>query len=279
MKIMMVGSGNAFTMKGFQTNAMLSRNGKNMLIDAGSDIRFSLRAIGMSYKDVDSLYVTHLHADHIGGIEYLAFCTYFDPTVKEKIRLVANNDLLREMWNHSLQGGLKSVQGKQTTLVDFFDISSVRRNDGFEWEGVGFKIVQTVHIMDGYAIVPSFGLMIEDPDTNKRIFYPGDTQFNPNQIKDFYKVADLIIQDCETGPFPSGVHAHYSELTTLPQEVKAKMALVHFQDNVRDDYTAWNKTARLDGFFANWGEKFTPFIQDGSSMDTFELWPNRQSQT
>ena len=47
---------------------------------------------------------------------------------------------------------------------------------------------------------------------------------------DFYKQADLIIQDCETTPFKSGVHANYSELVTLPLEIKTKMMLLHYQD-------------------------------------------------
>jgi ribonuclease BN (tRNA processing enzyme) len=271
MLITMIGTGSAFTMKGYQTNAVMSRNGKNMLVDAGSDVRFSLAKAKMSYKDIDAMYITHLHADHIGGIEYLAFCTYFDPSVKENIHLIANNELLRDLWNHSLQGGLKSIQGRQMGLMDFFDLMSVRKNESFEWEGIGFRIVQTVHIMDGYAIVPSYGLLIDDPDSKKKIFYTGDTQFNPNQIRDFYAMSDLIIQDCETGKFPSGVHAHYDELKTLPVDIKKKMRLVHFQDNVRDNYEDWNNVARADGFFSHTGPvgtEYPPFVADGEEMDT-----------
>jgi ribonuclease BN (tRNA processing enzyme) len=93
--------------------------------------------------------------------------------------------------------------------------------------------------MDGYSIVPSYGLMIDDPDVvigkfNKpaKIFFTGDTQFAPKQLMTFYDQADLIIQDCETSPFKSGVHAHYNELITLPAEIKSKMVLVHYNDNV-----------------------------------------------
>lgn len=72
------------------------QNDKHLLIDAGTDIRFSLRRRDYSYKDIDAIYLSHLHSDHIGGLEYLAFASYFDPTIEDKIQLFGNNKLLRK---------------------------------------------------------------------------------------------------------------------------------------------------------------------------------------
>ena len=238
MKITFAGSGSAFTKRNYQTNLIITRNRKHFLIDAGGDIRFSLDDIGMSYKDIDALYITHLHGDHIGGLEYLAFCTFFDPSVVDKITLIANNDVTRELWSHSLQGGLKSIQGRKMTLHDYFDVQMIKRNGKFYWEDITVSIVQSVHIMDEYSIVPSYGLMITNPDEQakyKKIYITGDSQFNPNQIIDFYKEADLIIQDCETTPYNSGVHANFMELKTLPEEIKNKMILQHYSDTVMEN--------------------------------------------
>jgi ribonuclease BN (tRNA processing enzyme) len=109
-----------------QTNTIIEQNGKNFLIDAGGDIRFSLAACGLSYKDIDSAYFTHLHADHVGGVEYLAFCSYFDPTMDEKISFIGNSELVREGWNNSLKGGLKSIQGKKL-FISWMSILSFPR--------------------------------------------------------------------------------------------------------------------------------------------------------
>jgi hypothetical protein len=90
--------------------------------------------------------------------------------------------------------------------------------------------------------------MIREPDSTRKIYFTSDAQFNPNQIKDFYKQADVIIQDCETAPYMSGVHAHYSELSTLDPSYKSKMWLIHRQDNILDNFEANNKSAIDVGF-------------------------------
>lgn len=65
-----------------------------------------------------------------------------------------------------------------------------------------------------------------------------DTQFSPEQIKNFYDMADLIFHDCETGEFESGVHAHYNQLKTLPEKFTKKMWLYHYQDGELPDAKA-----------------------------------------
>ena len=228
---------------------LITHNGKNLLIDAGTDIRFSLRDVGLSYKDINAIYLTHCHSDHVGGFEYLAFTTYFDPSCTEKIQLFGNSKLLRLAWNNSLKGGLESVQVKVLNLNDYFDVCMIPDNGSFIWQDIKFRIVQSVHIMNGFCIVPTYGLMIEYK--GKTIYYTGDVQCNPNQIKDFYDKSDLIIQDCETA-YKSGVHAHYSELTELNEKIRNKMYLVHFQDNILDKeghlLEEWKEKAKNNGF-------------------------------
>jgi len=261
MKIGFLGTGSAFTLKNFQSNLLVEQNGKHLLLDAGSDIRFSLKSVGLSYRNIDAVYISHLHADHAGGIETLALCSYFDVT-KEKIKLFGSGELLRRGWEDTWKGGLESIQGKLLSLGDFFSITPVKPNSFFEWEGIRFDLVQSIHIMNGYCIVPCYGLMIRCPDS-RTIFWTSDCQFCPHQILDFYKQSDLIIQDCETMPFKSGVHANFTDLLTLPEEVREKMILIHYQDNVLEDNgmlnVEWQKRLK--------DAKFMKFAIPGSTLD------------
>lgn len=231
MKMQFVGAGSAFNREDGQSNVLVHKNDKKLLIDCGTYCREGMDLLGYSMDDIDALYITHLHADHIGGVEELAFKTYFNPTL-ERPKLFCNDLLMKDLWEQSLRGGLESIQGKVVTLTEYFECHPVQNSARFVWENIEFTPVQSVHVMAGYHIKHSYGLMIYDQDWGtdyRKVFYTADTQFCPNQINDFYKSADVIFQDCETAPYFSGVHAHYDELETLPPSIKEKMWLYHYQ--------------------------------------------------
>jgi ribonuclease BN (tRNA processing enzyme) len=266
MKIIALGTGSAFCMKNWQTNFLIERCGRKMLIDAGSDIRWSLQEQGLSYLDIDAVYVSHAHADHIGGLEYLGFTSFFDPRWKQareklpRMGLFCERGLVRLLWDHSLRGGMEGLEGVDARIDTYFDVIPVDKNKSFSWCDIKFDIVQSVHISAKYCIVDSFGVMFTDPDNDTRVYLTTDVQFAPEtSMKAYYREADLIIHDCET-LYKSGVHAHYDQLSTLPDEIKAKMLLTHYQDNVVADFETWQAKARNDGFLG--------FAEKGVIYDT-----------
>jgi ribonuclease BN (tRNA processing enzyme) len=272
VKIHFIGTGSAFTLKNYHTNFLIEQNGKFLLIDAGSDVRFSLRDAGKSYKDIDAVYISHLHGDHIGGLEYLGFVSYFDPT-KDKIKLYGNGEVLFSGWAKTLSGGMESLQMATADLSTYFDVNPVLANDSFEWEGIKFTPVQSVHIMNGYITIPSFGVMVELPGGEK-IYFTTDTQFAPHQLKDFMNMADLIVCDSECTPYLSGVHANFSEWVQFPADIKAKMLLTHYQDLVlAEDGIAISDTWRqkaIDGGFLG-------FAVRGDILDTDHHFINMET--
>ncbi|KIM10191.1 MAG: metallo-beta-lactamase [Sulfuricurvum sp. PC08-66] len=255
MTLTFLGTGSAFTVGGnWQSNLFIeNEKGNRLLIDAGSDVRHAMYEQGLSYRDFcgpeNGIYLSHCHGDHAQGLEYFGFTSMFDPTVK-KPNLFLSKSLVQQVWENGLQAAMGSIQGDIVNLQSYFEIHPVEANGAFEWSGVTFRLVQTVHIMNGFAIVPSYGLLFKLGD--KKIFFTGDTQHAPNQIQDFYKMADIIFQDCETSPYKSGVHANYKDLLTLSDEIKAKMWLYHYQPGALPDAIA-------DGFagFVVKGQKFS----------------------
>ena len=247
MDIKFLGTGSAFTLENYQSNAVIKHNGKNLLIDCGTDIRFSLREANIDVNDVDAIYVSHAHADHIGGLEFVAFATYFNPNAK-KPTLFIHESWSDELWTESLKGGLQGIEGKKMKLDDFFEVVRLEDNEEWAWQGIKFNCVETLHIFAQYSKIDSFGLMFNQPD-GSRIYFTTDCQFAPETSqKAFYSEANHIFHDCETSPFRSGVHAHYEDLKTLSTEIKAKMWLYHYQDNVSINFDDWNKKAINDGF-------------------------------
>jgi len=262
MKLICLGTGSAFTENNYHSNFLLEADGKYLLVDCGSDIRFAMRDAGRSYKEIDGVYVSHLHDDH-GNAEWLGFKTYFDPNCG-KPKLYGEQYLLQRLWNNKLSAGMESLEGIEARLDTYFELHPVSKNGFFEWQGTKFDLVQSLHIVSKYAIVDSFGLMFTAPETNKRVYISTDVMFAPEtSMKAYYKEADIILHDCETiysnsGPIKSGVHAHYSDLNSLPSEIKAKMWLYHYQDNVGNNWDEWKEKSFKDGFLG--------FLQKGQYL-------------
>ena len=197
MKITFLGVGGAFTsLEYWQSNAFLSEGGRDkiMLIDCGGDARHSCSEQGVSASDVDAVYISHLHSDHCGGLEWLGFSTYFNPSCK-KPKLFIMESLIDPLWE-TLKAGMRSVEGSVLELSSFFEIVPLKENSSFNWGGFSLSPFQTIHVSNGNFIVPSYGLVIET--INQKTFLTTDTQFIPRQMQNLYIECDLILHDCET---------------------------------------------------------------------------------
>jgi len=252
MQLLFLGSGSAHTVGGdnFQSNMMLTADsGRRLLIDCGSDVRWSLAIQGLSYRDITDIFISHLHADHIGGLEYVGFQTKFDPRC-ERPRLYLEASLVDPLWNHALRGGMGVITGEETTLETFFDVRVVTAHQPFVWEGVGLEPIPAVHVSGKRATVHSYGLLIEHD--GHRTFVTTDTQFTPGRLADCYAGADLIFHDCETGQARTGVHSNFDDLAQLPAAVRGKTWLYGYSPGPLPD-------AVVHGFRG--------FVRPGQSFD------------
>jgi ribonuclease BN (tRNA processing enzyme) len=276
-ELQFIGTGSAFCLENWQSNALLTVEADNgeihtLLIDCGGDARHALREAGFSHLDVDAVYVSHVHADHVGGIEWLAFTRYFDPRSTDRPYAIGNHRVLSDLWFNTLRGGLSSLEGQEPCLDTYFVDLSLADNQQFVFNGLVIEPLRVVHIMNNRELMPSYGLMMYMPG-GQRVFFTTDAQHAPKQIAHFYDRADIIFHDCETlylrdddgipnfeTPIQSGVHAHLEELCTLPQDTRTKMWLYHYQDGTMSGPIE-------DRAFA---QGFQGFVAKGQ---TFE-WPN-----
>lgn len=239
-KLTFLGCGSAFATENYQSNLLLEdrKTGKKLLLDCGSDLKFSLKEYGLKPTDLTDIYISHPHADHIGGLEFVAFCTKFVPNHPSP-NLILSESMVEKLWDNSLKGGLESLEGESATLGTYFNVQPIVENGSFMWGDISFKLVQVVHVMNDRSFMPSYGLLFNANGTD--VFWSSDTQFCPKQIMKFYDFADLILHDCETSPFASGVHPLYNEMKLLPEAVKKKMWLYHYSDGAKPD-------CKKDGF-------------------------------
>ncbi len=220
MKITMLGTGSAFAKAFNNNNAIIEKEGRLLLVDCGITAPTALHELGYDFNDLHAVLITHIHADHIGGLEEFAFQMKF--VYGRKPILYIADTLVQPIWEHSLRGGLQ--QDEAETLHDFFDVRPLSIGAHHElMPGLNVELVPTRHIPNK----PNFSMLF-----NGFFFYSGDTVFDPDLLAGLVRDRNVkvIFHDCQLHP-PGVVHACLPQLLTLPTELQERIYLMHYGDD------------------------------------------------
>ncbi|MCD9024282.1 MBL fold metallo-hydrolase [Cohnella silvisoli] len=223
LKIQMLGTGSAFAKVFNNNNALLTVDGLTLLVDCGITAPKALYELGYSFNDLDAILLTHIHADHIGGLEELAFQMKY--IFGRKPILFLADTLVETLWEHSLKGGLQ--QDETETLHDFFDVRPLSVGQPHDLlPGLHVELIATRHIPNK----ANYSLLFND-----FFFYSGDTVFDSDLLNSLVNDRDVrvIFHDCQLHP-PGVVHACLSQLLTLPKAIQERVFLMHYGDDQPD---------------------------------------------
>lgn len=241
-------SGAFASLKDGNSNAVLTINGKNLLIDFGIASNFIWTdEWRRSYNDIDAIYISHLHLDHC-CLESLFFSRYFIPRLDQysnviKPKLYSHPTVLTEIWEH-LKPSMGVYRNEVLHITNFAECIAC---DKFKFEGVEFQLVKNKHIESSFGNKDSYGLLFE---LNDRIIYWSSDSANINI--EMIEKADITFHDCETlEGFKSNVHSHWDDLCKLPENHKKKMWLMHYSHKPKN----WEK------------ESFAGFVQKNDEFD------------
>ena len=215
------------------TFAAYGQSGCTLLLDCGTDAKNSIRENGYEAYDIDAVYISHLHADHIGGLEWLVYSRMLNPDLPKPVLFVPAY-LELPLWE-CLRGGLEVTQAKtDNTLHDYFDVHLLQFGETLyaKYNNIAFSLdileVPHIHELNANHIGTSTALRINYGDSfTKHILYTSDCRYCPEVLDDWYRSSDLILQDCSK--YQATVHASYYDLKGLATEIKAKMLLCHYQ--------------------------------------------------
>lgn len=234
MKILPLGVGSAFAKTLNNSNYLISpAEGEPFLLDCGHTATRALTGLGLHPKDVTRILLSHLHADHIGGLEELGFCGYF--LWGRKPQLYLPEALLPYLWPHALQAGmgqrLKGV-GRQffdAELSTYFDVHPIKPRSSFRLGSVMVKPFRTPHV-PGRAC---WGYKMVDEATGGKALFTCDSRLSMKNLETYGADAGLIFHDCQLTGESSSIHACLEELLRLPAAWQEKILLVHVDDEWR----------------------------------------------
>jgi ribonuclease BN (tRNA processing enzyme) len=238
LALFFIGAGSAFSKKNYQTNLLIVKGDTHILVDCGTRAPEALSRAGLPVTAIKRFFITHSHADHIGGLEEVMLVNRYGPKVKPE--MVISEEYEEYLWSNSLKGGAAYNERTNGRILHFDDFwvplrpQKSKTDDRYSHIVVGgnldLTIFRTKHIPDSAKSwadsAVSNGILIDG-----KVLFTSDTRFDPELIQELEKKYKLekIFHDCQF--FTGGVHASLDELNTLPPATKAKTWLVHYGDN------------------------------------------------
>lgn len=224
LQLQMLGTGSAFAKTYYNNNALIFDKNFTLLLDCGVTAPIALHHLGRSFESVDAVLITHIHADHVGGLEELAF--KLKMMYNRKLPLYIAETLVTPLWENTLRGGLFQ-EGYITCLEDIFDVHPLKTGVAVDISpGIRAELIHTQHIpgKDSYSIY-----------FNERIFYSADMIFTPELLAQLIneRGCEVILHECQLEG-RGEVHTTLQELLSLPEHIQQQIYLMHYGDNMQN---------------------------------------------
>ncbi|MCG8615882.1 MAG: cAMP/cGMP-dependent 3',5'-cyclic-AMP/GMP phosphodiesterase [Desulfobacterales bacterium] len=216
-----LGSGHGFAPDAMTSGMILWINRRGIMVDPPVNAAIELVRLGVSPKVLDSIILTHCHADHDAGtlqkiMQEGSITLYSTPTVF--------NSFIRK--SSALTNIPEDLMKKSVRFVSLPIGTPVNINGGM------FRFNYSLHSIPTISIQAEFGgrNMVYSSDTHNdpvfadQLFEKGVVDENRRDfLKDFPWDRDIIFHEAGIPP----LHTPMKVLTALPADIRERMYLVH----------------------------------------------------
>jgi len=205
----------------FGPSTLIEAGSEKLLFDCGRGCLQRLTQLGVPLKDVNKLFITHFHSDHLVGIDDLWLTGW----------LRGRTNIPLEVW------GPPGTRAMMDNLVKAFELDiQIRRNAG---NSEGIKVVVheikegVVYERNGVKITafdiahgnikPALGFRLDY--RGRSVAMSGDTAFSENLIR-FSRGVDVLIHEVCVCPQPGvALHVTPEEAGQVFEKVQPKLAV------------------------------------------------------
>jgi len=219
MRLTIIGCGDAFGAGGrLQTSFHVRSSAATFLIDCGTTTLIGMRRLGFQPNDIDTVFVSHLHGDHFGGLPWLLVDAIY---VSKRTRPLVVT-------------GPKCIEARFLTAAEalYPDITTAKRD--FALSFVEYEEQKPLQI-GGVSVIP---FEVKHPSgappyalrftiDGRVLAFTGDTGW-VEALCEVAQGADLFISECFQYDLTLPIHLDYLTIDANYQRLGAKrMLLTH----------------------------------------------------
>jgi ribonuclease BN (tRNA processing enzyme) len=254
MTLRFLGAGGAFSRRYGTTCSLLEvRNGDQWLIDCGRQAPDQISAAGITWHQLRGQIITHVHGDHIFGLEDFALMRFYESQAGmdsvmsggTRPRYISHSAVQAAVWE-SLAASLRYVGGaadpRGGTLESYFEVVPCvdfeapaehpwRHSERFVTDGLELVTRESEHVPGKPSCSLEFKLS-EAADDDKIAWWSGDCTVDGEFLASIEPRTTIFFHDCTFSDYPGQVHGAFRLLAELPERVRRKVVLMHHEDDV-----------------------------------------------
>jgi len=217
MHLTVIGCGDAFGADGrLQTSFCVRADRSTFLIDCGTTTLVGMRRLGISPNDIDTVFVTHLHGDHFGGLPWLLIDAKYVSNRSRPLVVTGPKGIEARFVTVA-----EALYPNATTVERDFELVFVEYDERTPLEVKGVTVTPfEVHHPSG---APPYALRFDADGTT--LAFTGDTGW-VDVLPEVARDADLFITECFQYDVHLPIHLDYRTIEANYDRLGAKRVLL-----------------------------------------------------
>jgi ribonuclease BN (tRNA processing enzyme) len=225
LSLQFIGCGDAFGSGGrFNTCFHLTGETTNLLIDCGASSLVAMKRLGIDRNAIQTMVITHFHADHFGGIPFFILDAQFFSKRREPLTIVGPVGLpewYERVMETGFPGSSKAAQKFELKLVEIAAGQTL---------AVGDVKVSAYQALHGPPDGPYHAVRVEAE--GRSVAYTGDSEWTPALIPAARDV-DLLIAEAYFRDKAIQTHLSLNTIEAHLDELRPRrLVLTHMSDDM-----------------------------------------------